>query len=276
MEETAYAKINLALHVRSREADGYHRIETIFAFCEDGDVLTLAPGGEAVTLTMSGPFAEALAGERDNLVVAAAAAMRSLESVPGAALHLDKRLPVSAGLGGGSADAAAAMRLLGSYWNRAVDLDELCVLGSPLGADVPACILSRTRIGTGRGDELAVPVVDNVSGMPVLLVNPGAALSTALVFQGWDGVDRGALTATAPLEAALAGRNDLEAPAMELCPEIEHILAELRDTAPLLARMSGSGATCFGLYSSDSARNSAAARIAAAHPRWWTLASRLR
>jgi 4-diphosphocytidyl-2-C-methyl-D-erythritol kinase len=279
MEETAYAKINLALHVRARESDGYHSIETIFAFCEAGDLLTLTPGGEAVTLTIGGAFAEAIAGEDDNLVLTAADTMRrGLEDnrSRGACLHLDKRLPVAAGLGGGSADAAAAMRLLGRYWNCGGDSSELGIRGASLGADVPACIVSRTRIGSGRGDELAIPFTDDVAGMSVLLVNPGIALSTAAVFRAWDGVDRGALSVAAPLEIALAGRNDLEAPAMKLCPQVAEVLAALRATAPLLARMSGSGATCFALYATDDERDSAAVRIASSHPGWWTLATRLR
>ena len=281
MEELAYAKINLALHVRARDADGYHRIETIFAFCEEGDRLTLSPGGERDTLAVGGPFAAALGSEGDNLVLAAAEGMRWFEGFgtarfPGAALHLDKRLPVAAGLGGGSADAAAAMRMLDRYWRACGDSKELCLRGAALGSDVPACIVSRTRIGTGRGEWLAMPLADDVAGMAVLLVNPGVALPTAAVYRGWDGVDRGPLPAASALAAALAGRNDLEPPAVALRPEIADVLEALRETAPLLARMSGSGATCFGLYASEEERDAAAARIGAAHPGWWTLATRLR
>lgn len=283
MEEKAYAKINLALHVRARESDGYHSIETIFAFCEDGDLLALAPGGEGETLTVGGPFAKALGNGDDNLVLAAAQCLRWFEGFggsrrrfPGAALHLEKRLPVAAGLGGGSADAAAAIRLLDRYWQACGDQKELCIRGGSLGADVPACIVSRTRIGTNRGDRLAMPLRDDVAGMAVLLVNPGFPLSTGGVFRAWDGVDRGPLLAAGALEAALVGRNDLEAPALSLCPQIADVLAALRGTGPLLARMSGSGATCFGLYRGEAERDEAAARVAAAQPDWWTLATRLR
>jgi len=254
MREIAYAKINLALHVRARQADGYHRIETIFAFCEDGDVLTAAPG-ESLSLALTGPFAGALASEPDNLVLKAARMLGAR-----AALTLDKRLPVAAGLGGGSADAAAALRLLGG--------DRLAEIAARLGADVPACLLSRTARGEGRGDAVEPLPIDGLAGTPVLLVNPGVPLSTAAVFAGWDGVDRG------PLGDWEAGRNDLEAPARRLVPAIGAVLDAL--SAARIARMSGSGATCFGLFASDTERDAAAARIAAGHPGWWVSQTRLR
>jgi len=252
MRETAYAKINLALHVRAREADGYHRIETIFAFCEDGDVLT-AREADALSLEVAGPFAGALESESDNLVLQAARAVGAK-----AALTLDKRVPVSAGLGGGSADAAAVLRMFGG--------NEQIARG--LGADMPACLLSRTARGEGRGDEIAAVSIQGLSGTPVLLVHPGVPLSTAAVFAAWDGVDRG------PLSDWEAGRNDLEAPARALVPEIGEVLEAL--TGARIARMSGSGATCFGLYDSGAARDAAAARIAARHPGWWLSQTRLR
>ena len=252
MREIAYAKINLALHVRAREADGYHRIETIFAFCEDGDVLTAEPA-EELSLVVTGPFADALAGEGDNLVLRAA---RRLGAA--AALGLDKRLPVAAGLGGGSADAAAVLRLFGGTMEDA----------AALGADVPACRFSRTARGEGRGDAIEPIDIPGLTGKPVLLVNPNIALSTGAVFKGWDGIDRG------PLGDWESGRNDLEAPARALVPEIGAVLAALGDAR--IARMSGSGATCFGLYPSDAARDAAAARISAEKPGWWLSQTRLR
>jgi 4-diphosphocytidyl-2-C-methyl-D-erythritol kinase len=252
MREIAYAKLNLALHVRAREADGYHRIETIFAFCEDGDVLTAEPAKE-LSLVVTGPFAGALAGEGDNLVLRAA---RRLGAT--AALGLDKRLPVAAGLGGGSADAAAVLRLFGGTMEDA----------AALGADVPACRFSRTARGEGRGDAIEPIDIPGLTGTPVLLVNPNVALPTGPVFKGWDGVDRG------PLGDWESGRNDLEAPARALVPEIGAVLEALGD-API-ARMSGSGATCFGLYPSDAARDAAAVRIAAEKPGWWMSQTRLR
>ncbi len=252
MEEIAYAKLNLALHVRAREADGYHRIETIFAFCEDGDLLVAAAADEP-SLTLTGPFAAALGDPADNLV------MRAVRAVGvTAALTLDKRLPVAAGLGGGSADAAAVLRMFGGSME----------IAASLGADVPACLFSRTARGEGRGDRVSPAEIEGLSGTPVLLVNPGVALSTAAVFAAWDGVDRG------PLGYWQAGRNDLEPAAIRLVPEIADVLRSLAGAR--VARMSGSGATCFGLFDSEAARDAAARRIAAANPRWWVSQSRLR
>jgi 4-diphosphocytidyl-2-C-methyl-D-erythritol kinase len=252
MQEIAYAKLNLALHVRAREADGYHRIETIFAFCEDGDLL-VAAAAEEPSLTLTGPFAAALGDPADNLV------MEAVRAVGGkAALTLDKRLPVAAGLGGGSADAAAVLRMFGGSME----------IAATLGADVPACLLSRTARGEGRGDRISPVDIEGLSGTPVLLVNPGVPLSTAAVFAAWDGVDRG------PLDDWRAGRNDLEEPARRLVPEIAGVLRSLAGAR--IARMSGSGATCFGLYGSEAARDAAARGIAAANPRWWVSQSRLR
>ncbi|HVQ07807.1 MAG TPA: 4-(cytidine 5'-diphospho)-2-C-methyl-D-erythritol kinase [Allosphingosinicella sp.] len=251
MREIAYAKVNLALHVRAREADGYHRIETIFAFCEDGDILTAADADEP-SLTVTGPFAAALGDPADNLAMKAARAIGAT-----AALTLDKRLPVAAGLGGGSADAAAVLRMFGGSMEAA----------ATLGADVPACLLSRTARGEGRGDRIA-PVELGLAGMPALLVNPGIPLSTAAVFAAWDGVDRG------PLANWESGRNDLEAPARRLVPDIAEVLDSL--SGARVARLSGSGATCFGLFDSAAARAAAAARIAAVHPGWWLSQTRLR
>jgi 4-diphosphocytidyl-2-C-methyl-D-erythritol kinase len=249
MRETAYAKLNLALHVRGRGGDGYHRIETIFAFCEDGDVLAAVPA-DRLSLAVTGPFAGAL-GE-DNLVLDAARALGVT-----AALTLEKKLPVAAGLGGGSADAAALLRLFGGSVE----------LAARLGADVPACLASRTARGEGKGDRLT-PVTLGLAGAPVLLVNPGLPLSTAAVFAAWDGVDRG------PLGRWDEGRNDLEAPATALVPAIGDVLAALAGAS--VARMSGSGATCFGLYPDEAARDAAAAAIRAMQPGWWVSQTRLR
>ena len=267
MRETAYAKINLALHVRERMADGYHRIETVFAFAEDGDVLSVEEG-EGLELGVVGPFAPALQTDADNLVLKAARALAERFDVRrGARLTLDKRLPVAAGIGGGSADAAAALRLLNRWWGLDADQAALLEIARTLGADVPACLLSRTLRGEVRGDDLQ-PLDDaGLAGTALLLVNPGVPLATADVFRAWDGKDRG------PLGDWREGRNDLEAPAIRLVPEIAETLAALAGAE--VARMSGSGATCFGLYADAAARDSAAAEIAAAHPRWWTVSSRL-
>jgi 4-diphosphocytidyl-2-C-methyl-D-erythritol kinase len=272
MEETAYAKINLALHVRARQPDGYHRIETLFAFCEDGDRLTVGPS-DKVELSVGGPFAGSLPDAQENLVVRAADGLRSRYGITkGAALILDKRLPVASGIGGGSADAAASLRLLARWWDVPASLWDLAAIGRKLGADVPACVLSTTARGDGRGDE--VTSVEGVvpAKMPVLLVNPGVPLATAAVFAGWDGVDRGALPPT--FESA---RNDLEAAAIALVPAIGTIQSRLSaQPGVTLSRMSGSGATCFALFETVSQRDAAHAAIAAENPHWWLLSTRLR
>lgn len=268
MHETAYAKLNLALHVRAREPDGYHRIETVFAFAEEGDGLSVAPG-ETLSLTVAGPFADALVGEGDNLVLRAARALAERCDVgTGAALMLDKRLPVASGIGGGSADAAAALRLLRRFWRLDIDDADLHAIAATLGADVPACLSSRTMRGEGRGDRLEPIAPPGLAGTPVLLVNPRVPVATAAVFQTWDGVDRG------PLVSWEAGRNDLERPARALAPEIGAVLDALSDART--ARMSGSGATCFALFDAPEERDAMADRIGASHPHWWRLATALR
>jgi 4-diphosphocytidyl-2-C-methyl-D-erythritol kinase len=257
MRETAYAKVNLSLKVLGREADGYHRIDTLFAFCEDGDALEVEPG-EGVTLRVTGPFARDVPAGADNLVLRAAAA---LDAPRGAVLTLDKRLPVAAGIGGGSADAAAALRLLNRFWGLGLAEEELVERARPLGADVPACVVSRAVRGEGRGDELWP--AKSPSGAPILLVNPGLPVSTAEVFRRWRGPG--------------SGTNDLEAAALEIAPAIGDVLASLRTQAgATLARMSGSGATCFALFDDEPSRDSAAAAIGASNPGWWQLATRLR
>jgi 4-diphosphocytidyl-2-C-methyl-D-erythritol kinase len=277
IRDIAWAKINLALHVRARRPDGYHEIESLFAFADEGDVMT-AIEDDALSLEIEGPFAAGLSGNvEDNLVMRAANALRDAAAPGrGARLTLDKRLPIAAGIGGGSADAAAALRLLARLW--AVDDDALLHrIAAGLGADVPACLVSRTLRGEGRGDQLDMIDDRGLAGSPVLLVNPRVPLATAPVFAGWDGMDRGALADGDPLAAALAGRNDLEKPAIALVPVIGELIAALEgQTGVRLARMSGSGATCFALFETDGERDRAAAGIAARWPHHWLMAARLR
>ena len=270
MHETAHAKVNLALHVRAREPDGYHRIETAFAFCEEGDRLSAADD-PSLRLQVTGPFAGELAGEGDNIVMAAALALREHCAVgAGAFLTLDKRLPVESGIGGGSADAGAALRLLVRRWGLAVGDEALAVLAGRLGADVPACLFSRSALGEGRGDRLEFKDW-GVGGTPILLVNPRVRLSTRSVFERWDGRDGG------PLGDPMSGRNDLEAPARSLVPEIGEVLDSLAAVGtPSLVRMSGSGATCFALFGNPADRDDASRRIGELHPLWWTLSTCLR
>jgi len=271
--ETAFAKINLALHVRRREDDGYHAIETLFAFAEDGDRLSLTgePG-----LHVTGPFAGALA-EGDNLVTRAAEGFAAMTGKPViSGFLLDKRLPVAAGIGGGSADAAAALRLLCARDGIDPGEERVRALAARLGADVPACLVSRPVRGEKRGDSL-IPLEGVPSGQPLLLVNPMRPLATGPVFARWDGVDRGPLDDGDPIEAARQGRNDLEAPAVAILPVIGEILTLLAaQDGVLLARMSGSGATCFALFDREASCEAAANAIAGENPDWWLMRTRLR
>lgn len=271
--EIAHAKLNLALHIRRRRADGYHDIETLFAFCADGDALAAAPAA-TLTLTIDGPFGDGLSAGADNLVLRAAHALRAEAGAEaGAAIRLTKRLPVASGIGGGSADAAAALRLLARLWAVALPPARLAALAAGLGADVPACLLSRTCRGEARGDTLVALDAPELAGVPVLLVNPRVATPTGPVFAGWDGTDRGGLAQGAPLAVARAGRNDLQPPALALVPAIGEVLAWLEARAgATLVRMSGSGATCFALFADAPARDRAAAQVP---PGWWHLATAL-
>lgn len=263
--EIAPAKLNLALHVRGKQPDGRHALETIFAFCTDGDRLWGEPAPE-LSLTVTGPFAAMLDDGGDNLVFRAAGALASEARVGrGARLILDKRLPVASGIGGGSADAAAALRLLTSMWRLEPVIAER--VAPELGADVRACLLSMTCRGEGVGDRLEL-VEAGVSGAPVLLVNPRQPLATRDVFKAWKGVGSG------PLGDWRDGRNDLEAPARRLVPAIGTVLDWLRkQDGVTVARMSGSGATCFALFESPEARDWAALNCPG---EWWHLASELR
>lgn len=268
MRETAYAKINLALHVRKRREDGYHELETLFAFVDTGDVLTTRRA-EKDRLTTAGEFANGLDDPLGNLV------MRALGKLPrpeGMALTLEKNLPVAAGLGGGSADAGAVFRLVERMQGLPDDWHDRA---AALGADVPVCVKSETALGRGTGTEFE-PGPQDLAGTPVLLVNPRIPLATGPVFAAWDGEDRGALPEGTAREIALAGRNDLEAPAISLCPAIESVLKALGETPAWLTRMSGSGATCLALFGDEAARDAASEAIAAAHPVWWQLAGALR
>lgn len=264
--EIAPAKLNLALHVRGRLGDGRHSIETIFVFCTDGDRLT-ARAADEISLEIAGTFGADLANDEDNLVLMAARALATASQVTrGAALLLEKRLPVASGIGGGSADAAATLRLLTSLWR--IDPKYAVEVAPALGSDVPACLLSLPVRGDGAGDRLTPIDLSRLSGTPVLLVNPRVALSTAEVFGAWEGKDGG------PLAEWGQGRNDLEEAATALVPQIGSVLAWLSaQPGASFVRMSGSGATSFALFESEEARDCAAIAV----PReWWHLASFLR
>jgi 4-diphosphocytidyl-2-C-methyl-D-erythritol kinase len=282
--ETAPAKVNLTLAVRGRRPDGYHDLESLVAFADLGDELSLTPDGE-LALTVSGPSAAQAGDAADNLVVKAALALSA--RVPDLRLgtfHLDKRLPVAAGLGGGSADAAAALRLLARANGLAVYDVRLFEAARATGADVPVCLDPRPRVMRGVGDVLSAPLV--LPPLPAVLVNPGVALSTKSVFVRWQPAAAPAELDTAEFAAAL-GRdeclqllalhgNDLEPAATALEPAVAEVLTASRALPGCrLARMSGSGATCFALFAAAAAAIEGAQTLAAAHPHWWVRATAL-
>ena len=267
---TGYAKLNLALHVRRRRDDGYHELETLFAFVDAGDVLT-AREADADALVQRGEFGGRMGLPFGNL------AMRALGKLPrstGLEITLEKNLPVASGLGGGSGDAGAVFRIVRELYGLPDDWHDRA---AALGADVPACVESVACLGRGTGTDLH-PVENDMAGMPVLVVNPRVAISTADVYAAYDGIDGGPLQGESAREIAFHNQNDLERIVTErLCVEhVVHTLNALSDTDPLLSRMSGSGASCFALYRDDAQRDAALETIKRLHPDWWTLAGRLR
>jgi 4-diphosphocytidyl-2-C-methyl-D-erythritol kinase len=277
--EKAPAKVNLTLRVLGRRADGYHDIESLVAFAGVGDVLTFTPAA-ALTLAVSGPTAPAAGEVADNLVLKAARALAGqVGSLALGRFALSKRLPVAAGLGGGSADAAAALRLLARANQITLDDPRLMQAARATGADVPVCLDPRARLMRGIGDVLSAPL--DLPPLPSLLVNPGVAVATREVFAALNlapVVRTGSAAAPAGTAALLAeiaaGRNDLEAPAIELAPAIAEALAVLRKLPGCrLARMSGSGATCFALFESSAAASAVARTLRAGYPSWWVRAT---
>lgn len=283
-ERLAPAKVNLFLHVGPLSPDGYHPICSLMTFADFGDGLS-ARKSDAPALTVRGPGAESLGGP-DNLVSRAAEALRRRARRPVAplAIALDKRLPVAAGIGGGSADAAAALRLLDEAWSLRLGEAALMEIAAELGSDVPACLAGRPVIAEGRGERLSPAPAS--PGFDAVLVNPGVASPTGPVFAAYDQgpaatADRPALPeAFESVEEAAAllalCRNDLEAPAVGLEPRIGDVLETLRgEPEALLARMSGSGATCFALCAGDIEAEGLAERIEAMRPDWWVRRCRL-
>lgn len=272
LTEAAPAKVNLFLHVTGRRADGYHLLDSLAVFGPAADRLS-ATAAQSLSLTLAGPFGATLAAEADNLVLRAGRALAAEAGCStGAALHLDKHLPVASGIGGGSADAAAALRLLNRLWGCGLDAVALARIAAPLGADIPVCVASRPARMQGIGEEISA--APDLPECGLLLVNPRVPVATPAVFlarQG--GFSRPAELPTtwanaADMAADLARLgNDLEVPALTLCPVIAEVLAALR-IAPgcLLARMSGSGATCFGLFATPGEAVAAAQDMPAD---WW-------
>ena len=277
LTEVGYVKINLALHVRGRLPNGYHQLETLFAFGNKGDVIT-AQLNDALSMGVSGSFAQGLSTGDDNLVLKAARALQAVTGTSlGAKLHLQKDLPVASGIGGGSADAAATLRILNRLWKLSFSDETLQDIARPLGADVPACIKSATCRGAGVGDVLEPIDGKTIQGLSLLLVNPSRPVSTAEVFEKWDRIDRGTLPATGSIiDIARIGRNDLTTAAVQFAPEIADIVAELSEHDPFLSRMSGSGATCFAIFSDDGQALAAEQAIDANWPNYWTMTCQIR
>jgi len=280
----APAKLNLYLHVVGRRADGFHLLDSLVAFADIGDRLTVEPAAR-LALEITGPFARDLAAapQEQNLAWRAAEHLaRRLGRAPAARLTLEKNLPVASGIGGGSSDAAAALKSLADLWQAKLSDAELAAIGAELGADVPACLAGKSVFVGGIGERLApAPSLPHAS---LVLANPGKPLPTADVFRARQGAfSAAARFAQAPRDAAelaalLASRgNDLTAAARGLVPEIGAVLTALGDgSGALLARMSGSGATCFGLFKDPAAAAGAAAQLRAGHPGWWVASGKLR
>ncbi|WP_240232479.1 4-(cytidine 5'-diphospho)-2-C-methyl-D-erythritol kinase [Devosia lacusdianchii] len=282
--QLAPAKINLALHVTRRREDGYHDLESLVVFADVADEIEAVPSA-ADSLTIVGPFAKGLGNGESNLVLRAVAAFRARwpdAVATGLAMRLTKNLPVAAGIGGGSADAAAALRLMAGLSNQPIAVSDLSDMAAGLGADVPACLVSSPLVARGVGEVLA-PLPD-FPDCHVVLVNPMIPLPTADVFRRLRAHDNyplpelpSPLTRPAQLGIWLAEtRNDLQPPAVKLVPVIGDIVEQLAETQGcMLARMSGSGATVFGLFGSSGQAHQAAQVMRAAHPDHWVAAAPL-
>jgi 4-diphosphocytidyl-2-C-methyl-D-erythritol kinase len=278
----APAKVNLYLHVIGRQPNGYHLLDSLIAFADIGDRITADPA-PTLSLQISGPGAAGLAdlGE-DNLVLQAARLLADLSGTArGATLYLEKNLPIAAGIGGGSSDAAAVLRLLAALWQLSIGEEALRALGVRLGADLPACLYGRAAWLGGVGERIE-PVPD-LPEAGILLANPRKQLSTATVFAARRGpfgdVGRFApipRSAIGLVQALMLRRNDLTDAAIGLVPEIGAVLTRLsRLPGAMIARMSGSGATCFALFSDRGAAEEARIALSAAEPDWWCSAGRL-
>jgi 4-diphosphocytidyl-2-C-methyl-D-erythritol kinase len=276
----APAKINLNLHVTGKRPDGYHDLQSLVAFADVGDVLVLERSTE-FSLAIDGPFAAGLAGDADNLILSAARALRSRLSTA-AHFRLTKNLPVASGIGGGSADAAAAFRGLFALDGKDFTMEEgLAALAATLGSDIPVCLDSTTAWMEGRGE-----MVTRLPPLPathIVLVNPGVSVATAEVFRRLairEGERRLAPPSAFGSMRDLIGylkstRNDLEAPARAIAPVVGTVLDTLAEAGALFVRMSGSGATCFGLFESAALARDAASAIGSAQPAWWSCAGKL-
>jgi 4-diphosphocytidyl-2-C-methyl-D-erythritol kinase len=276
----APGKINLALHVVGRREDGYHLLETLTVFTRFGDRLTVE-NAEVDTFTTSGPFGDDVPLGEDNLVIAARERLRvafPLAECPPAAIELVKNVPVASGLGGGSSDAAATLVALSSLWELSTTKRELARLCPALGSDVPMCLTAKPLLATGIGEQIAK--IPNFPPLNLVLVNPGVPVGTANVFRALSTYENSGLP---PLPATLTlahlvewlnlTRNDLQPTAADIAPEIDDALSELAMAGALVTRMSGSGATCFGLFETAAQAKGAARHIERQRPGWFVVAT---
>lgn len=278
----APAKVNLFLHVGPVDADGYHPLASLVAFADVGDRISVEPA-DRLSLTVVGPFAGGLAGEGDNLVLRAVRALASAAGLPepGLAFTLDKRLPIAAGLGGGSSDAGAALKLARDALGLLLDDEALADVAAVVGADGPMCLHARAAWAEGRGDQLTFePALPH---LPAVLINPGAPSPTGPVYRAYDAGPPAAADRPAPpsswsvpdvIDWLAAQQNDLQAPAVVLEPMIGQALAEAADLPGVrLVRMSGSGATVFTLFDTPGAAAAAASLLSERRPDWWVRAT---
>jgi 4-diphosphocytidyl-2-C-methyl-D-erythritol kinase len=277
IHEFAPAKVNLYLHVTGQREDGYHLLDSLVVFADVGDQITIAPSN-TLTLDHTGPFGNTLPDPTENLIMRAAVALQDAHDVrAGAHITLTKNLPVASGIGGGSADAAAALRGLCQLWDIDPTSHAVLDLALSLGADVPVCLRGRSTIMRGIGENFTD--IEDCPPTHAVLVNPGVGVSTPTVFKARTGdfspgVDWGAYPGATLAERLGHTRNDLQPPAMSLSPMIADVLNALADLDGVqLARMSGSGATCFGLFPNAEAARTAATRLKTDHPDWWTTAT---
>ncbi|MEW9837633.1 4-(cytidine 5'-diphospho)-2-C-methyl-D-erythritol kinase [Mesorhizobium marinum] len=279
--EFAPAKINLALHITGRRADGYHLLESLAVFTRFGDRIELGPD-EQDSLTVSGTYAPGVPADETNLVLKARDALRAAApgmATPPVAIRLEKNLPMASGIGGGSSDAAATLRALVRFWNLDIGHDALLRIGAALGADLPMCLAARPLVARGAGEDLST--VDGFPPLGLVLVNPGVGIATPAVFAALSQRENASLpplprhfdfhTIRNWLETT---RNDLEGPAQSIEPSVGAARAALERAGAGFARMSGSGATCFGLFETGNVAKRAAAAIRSRHPGWFVAATR--
>ena len=279
VRQQAHAKINLALHITGRRLDGYHELDSIVAFADVADVLTISPAAD-VSISLSGPFSNDLLPDDENIVLTAwlllseYARKKNIPFSP-VAFHLVKNLPVASGIGGGSADAAAALRGLTKLFNLSISTHDMNEIALQLGADVPVCLVQKTSRMQGIGEIISPIDIDLPSG--IVLVNPRIPAPTSKVFESLSlQCNQSFGTPISDLSDISGWRNDLTAPAIKIVPEIADVLESLKSQPGIIcSRISGSGATCFGLFESREHAKIAANAIAKNHPNWWVEATNL-